>query len=355
MPVSRRRPARSSSSKSRPGRVTPKRGSKGLSVKTYAGLNKKRMESKGGGGDKCIIKQGDTVAVQPLQKPSEMLEFDQHGWKDGGKWYFVPCTGDDDCEPCQSEDNNISRKSYVFACNVYNLKDRKVQVLAGPKTLATQMFYRYQRKPAMFLKRVYDITKFPTTPVTYNFEIAEEQPVKTTGLKLIDLDGYVQGELDRYYGSDDKPSRKSGGKSSLDDDDEDDLDEDDFDEDDEDGTDYAALGEEADDGDKSAIRQLKALAEEFDLDPDDFDTWAELADELAESDDDASDEDDEDEDDEEDDDEDEDDEDGPSEDEMMDKDEWGWSELQEYAREVGVRKTTKKRSELVAWIIKKRG
>ena len=345
MPVRRRRPP-TSSSKTRPGRTTPKSvGKKGLSAKTYSGLNKKRMESKGGGGNRVIIKQGDTVAVQPLQKPSEMLEFDQHSWKDGGKWYFVPCTGDEECEPCQSEDNNVSRKSYVFACNVYNLKDRKVQVLAGPKTLATQMFYRYQRKPAMFLKRVYDITKFPTTPVTYNFELAEEQPVRTAGLKLIDLDEYVQGELERYYGDEDaKPSRKSGGKSSLDDDDdEDDFDDEDIDDDDEDLTE---VGEAADDGDRKAIRQLKEMADEQDLDPDDFDTWVELAEALVADDD----EDDEDDDESEDDDDEE-----PTEDEMMDKDEWPWSDLLAYAKEVGVRKTTKKRSELVAWIIRKRG
>lgn len=336
----RRRSRPAASSKRKPGRGSPpNRGGrttkKGLSVKTYSGLNKKRMESKGGGGNRVILKKGDTVAVQPLQKPSEMLEFDQHVWKEGGKWYFVPCTGDDQCEPCQSEDSNVSRKSYVFACNVYNLKDRKVQVLAGPKTLATQLFYRYQRKPALFLKRVYDITQFPTNPVTYNFELAEEQPVRTSGLKLIDLDEYVQGELDRYYGDDEKPSGKSGGKSSLDDDDdEDELDEEDFEEDDDEDEDLLAYGEEADEGDRKAIKYLTRLATDADLDPDDYPTWVELAEALSEE---------------------EDEDEGPSEDEMMDRDAWPWSELVEYAEELGVSKKTKKRSELVRYIIRKRG
>jgi len=44
----------------------------------------------------------------------------------------------------------------------------------------------------------------------------------------------------------------------------------------------------------------------------------------------------------------------PEEDEMLDKDAYSWSDLKEYAREVGVRSDTKSRSELVKLILHKR-
>jgi energy-coupling factor transporter ATP-binding protein EcfA2 len=55
--------------------------------------------------------------------------------------------------------------------------------------------------------------------------------------------------------------------------------------DDEDGVDFAALGEAADDEDEDAIAELTELAGEADLDPDDYATWAELAEALSEGDD----------------------------------------------------------------------
>lgn len=49
----------------------------------------------------------------------------------------------------------------------------------------------------------------------------------------------------------------------------------------EDETDWAALGEAADEGDDDAVAQLTAAAEEAGIDPDEIDTWAEVAEQLA--------------------------------------------------------------------------
>lgn len=336
MPTRSRTGARRAATPSRPARGSAGRRG-GLSVKTYSGLNEKRMQQKSG-GNRVVIEKGSTIPVQFLQKVSEFVEFDQHSWQEGGQWWYVPCTGDETCEPCQSEDEKKRKKGYKFLANVFNLKERKVQILEGPKTLATQIFYKYQRKPVAFLKRVYDITKFPTNPISYNFELAEEQAVKTAGLKLLDLNDYLDSQLDRYYGEGGEAPAK-GGANSLDDTEYDEDEEYDGDDDD----DLLAYGEEADEGDRDAIRHLTKLAKQNDLDPDDYPTWVELAEALSE--------------DEGDEDEDEEEEDGdePSEEEMMDKDEWSWSDLKAYAEELGVRKQTKIRSELVRAIIRKRG
>lgn len=268
---------------------------KGLSVKTYAGLNEKRMKSGGGGGMRVIIKQGDTVPVQFLQTPKQFVEFDQHQWREDGVWNYVPCAGDD-CPICEHEDQTRAKRHYKFIANVYDLKEKRVAILEGPKTLATQIFYRYQRKPALFLKRVFDVTKFPTQPVTYGFQMAEENPVRTSGLKLIDLDGYVQGELDRYFGDNDSMAKSSKkGRSALDDEDFEDEDE---------------IEDEDDE-----------FEDEDDLDDDEEDGEEEE----------------------------------PEEDEMLDKDAWPWPDLKAYAKEVGVKTDTRDRAKLVRLIIRKRG
>jgi hypothetical protein len=233
-----------------------KKATRGLSAKTFKGLSEKRMAAKGGGGGKrLMIKQGDTIPVQFLHNPDDFIEFNIHTFQDEG-WNFVPCAGDD-CPLCEDEDEKRSRTSYRFACNVYNLKEKKVQIMEGPKDLATRIFHRYQRKPTAFLKRVFDITKFPTTPVTYQMELAEEQPVTTRGLALHDLEDYLTEELHRYYGE------EMPGPSALEDDDDEDLD-DELDDEDEEEEDDDDLDDEDDDDDLD-------LDDEDDEDDDDLD------------------------------------------------------------------------------------
>ena len=207
---------------------------KGLSVKTFAGLNEKRMKAKGGGAsNRIVIKDNDTVTVQFLTNPDKFREYEQHSFQEDGNWQYVPCAGGE-CPLCQEESTQKSKKGYQFIALAYEFKERKVKILKGPKTMATQIFYRYKRKPGVFLKRAYDITRFPTTPTSYNFELSEESPVNIKALKTdLDLDEYLDSELKRYYGEDFDPL----ADSSLEDDDDDsfflddDEDEDDLDDD----------------------------------------------------------------------------------------------------------------------------
>lgn len=197
---------------------------KGITAKSFSGLNKKRMQktSSANFGKRIMLQKGDTLPVQFLQLPEDMKEFDVHTFREDGKWYFIPCLGDS-CPLCEDEDAERRKVSYRFVCNVYNLKDRKVQLLEGPKDLASRISYRYERKPGLFLKRTFDITKFNTSPVTYDVAVGEDDIVKVTDLKLEDLQAYIDEEAKRFYGEE-MPS----GKSSLDaKDDDDDIDEND--------------------------------------------------------------------------------------------------------------------------------
>lgn len=191
--------------------------SKGLSPKTFRGLNKKRMEKKGGNFNRVVIKQGDSVVVQFLEPIEEFVEYENHSFRDGARWQYVPCAGDD-CPLCADDDPDVSKTGYRFCCNVYNFKEKKVQILEGPKDLAGRIAHRYERRAKSWLKRTWEISKFPTTPVSYDVESADDRPVRPDGLERHDLMKYITDEMLRYFGDDIPSPSKGGGPSSLDDD-----------------------------------------------------------------------------------------------------------------------------------------
>jgi hypothetical protein len=232
----------------------------GLSPKTSKGLTKKRIERKAAGSGKRVVfgNEDPTVTVQFLQSPDDFTEFEIHSFQEDGRWWFVPCAGDG-CPLDDAEGEQQRRTSYRFAANVWNSKLNKVQVLEGPKTLAQQIFYRYQRKPSVFLKRVYDVTKFQTQPVSYNFELAEEDPISVRGKRPFDLDEYLVEEMKGYYGDD----LELAAATLSDDDMDDDVDDDDDDMEDEDTDD------ELDDDEDDELEDEDDTDDEDDLDDDD--------------------------------------------------------------------------------------
>lgn len=249
-------------SSSKKGKSNGKRG-KGLSAKSFKGLSKKRMKQKGSVGVSLWLKAGAIVPVQFLTDPEDMLEYDQHIWQVGKTWNFVPCSGDG-CPLCEDDDDDISGTSYGFACNVYNLKDKKVQVLTGSKTLAQLIWYRYERKPARFTKRVFELTRFEGSPAQFDVSPGDEAPVQIAKFKkqLHNLDDYLDSEIQRYFG-DEAPTA-----TALDDDDEDeDTDDDDFDED-EDDNDEDEDSDDEDDDDEDDEDEEDDEDDEFDEDDD---------------------------------------------------------------------------------------
>lgn len=178
----------------------------GLSPQTFGGLSKKRMKktSNPNSGKRVIMKKGDTVIVQFLTDPDDsdgFIEFEQHSFREDGRWQFIPCAGED-CPLCADDDDDRSYAGYRFAALVFNHKERKVQVLEGPKDLAQRIFYKYEKKPERFRKRVYEVTKFPTQPVSYQVDSADEKALNPRSMERIDLEDYLLGEMKRYYGDD---------------------------------------------------------------------------------------------------------------------------------------------------------
>lgn len=211
-----------------------KKGSgSGFSPRIYQGLNDKRM-AKGSGGDRLVIQQGETKTVQFPTSIKDFREFDIHQFQEKGKWNYIPCAGDD-CPLCDDDDDDVRKTHYRFCCNVYSRKDKKVLILEGPKDLSGRIAMRAKsankgklKKIGKFNRKLYDVSKLKTTPVSYDVESADGKALSLDDLaelKLHDLDKYIVGEMERYFG-DGMPTSKSG-KSALDDDDDDDDDADD--------------------------------------------------------------------------------------------------------------------------------
>lgn len=284
--------------KSKAGRKPTIKSKKGFSVKTFKGMTKKSVEQQSGGFSRRVpLRKNETVPIQFLEGPEDCTEFEVHAWQEDGSWAFVPCAGSEACPLCHSDSDKIRRTSYRFLLNAFNLEAKEVQILEGPRTLANAIFYRFQRKPGAFLKRTFEVTRFGTSPVTYNFELGEDPVVKTEKLKLIDHDDYLIEEMKRYYG-DELPEP---GATSLDDDEDDDDIADDDDDDDEDLDD----DEEEDDEEEEDDDDSDEDEDDDDSDDDDED----------EEDDEEDDDEDEEEDEEEDEDEDDDDDDEEEDDE----------------------------------------
>lgn len=219
------------------GRDNKKKGSSGgLSPKAAKGLNKKKISRRRGGNFKrLVIEKGDYKAVQFLNDPTEMFEYEQHVWREKGQWYFVPCLDDffdtkGLCPLCEDDEKEVARTSYQFAANVWSFKDKAVKILTGGQDLAGRIMFRWEKKKSLFLKRTWDIRKNDTKPVTMDIDVGDKSALKSTSkLELFDLAQYVLEEAERYYG-DDMPTmkgkkKKTPKRTALDDYDEDDDDE----------------------------------------------------------------------------------------------------------------------------------
>lgn len=293
--------------------MAAKKVKKGLSVKLFKGLDKKRIAAGGGGGGRRVqFKDGEIVLVQFLGTPDSdsFVEYRTHSFREGGQWQYVPCVGKKACPLCQEESQEMSKTSYRFATNAYNLKEKKVQILEGGTELATKIFYRFERKPKSFLKRTFEITRLDGQRTTYDVAVGEDPAVDTTKLskELVDIEDYLNQQLQRYYGDDvpdvssmededddddededekpkskakSKPAKKKAKDEDEDDEDEDDDDADDDDDDDDDDEESDEISEES--LAEMDEDELTELAEKFDIDTDDYDDWDDLREAILEA------------------------------------------------------------------------
>lgn len=227
------------------GKKKPK-ASRGMAP-TKRGMRKKELEQGGQFGDTLFIKRGDTAPVQFFHEPDDFLVFQQHAWEEDRKWFFVPCTGDE-CPLDDDEDEARARRGYQWAAQILDVKEKKSKVLSGGKDLGNRVFYRYERKPSTFVRRVFEITKFATKPITYDVAPGEDKPLDLSKFTPIDLDEWLDKQVKAYYGEEVPKASDLEDEDEDDDEDEAGWDEDD----DDDDEDEASTDDDEDDEDEEA-------------------------------------------------------------------------------------------------------
>jgi hypothetical protein len=233
-----------------------------LSPKVGTGLSKAFLTSNSPTTNRIVFdKEDPTVSVQFFVTPNRFKEYKNHNFSEDGQWQYVPCAGEG-CPCCEHEDDEIRKKGDRFITNVYDVRNKQVRFLDGPKTMGTMIHYRWLKRGAKakanFLKTVFDITKYPTSPVTYGIDRSDEDPVLLTKKKQGDEIEELRRKMIAYYGD-----RMEVGPDTLSDDDE--LEDEDLEEDeDEDEEEEIYTATELQ---KMKIAELKAICKELKIKP----------------------------------------------------------------------------------------
>lgn len=179
-----------------------------------------------------------------------------------------------------------ARPSRRYVANVLWQSDGpnkgKVVAMKLTKKTATNLLNKAEKYGTM-MDRDYELARYGEGTDT-EYDVTPEAPskVNTAKLELIDLVGKIVEEYERATGiaadtdsdDDEKPAAK--GKRTV-------KKQTRGDEEEADGPDFNALGEAGDEGNRKAIATLTEMAEAADLDPDDYETWTDLAEALAEA------------------------------------------------------------------------
>lgn len=237
---------------------------------------KKNVKKGGDGGQFLRTIPEDGITVRFMEEPEEWVSYMRYYDEDNGG--YIPM------EDGEKAPKGI-RVQQRYALNALDVEAGKVVVLDMPKSLAKRLV-KYLDKYDTLLDRDYELSRSGEgfdTEYELMPEPAEKRNLTKLKGEIKDVEEFLLNLRDvNLNGSDEeddedeapkkgRPAKKSAAKAQAE-------------EDDEDGEeiDLEAFGGAADEGEEDAIEALEALAEEHDLDPEDYPTWAELAEALAE-------------------------------------------------------------------------
>lgn len=249
-----------------------------------------------------------------------------------------------------------ARQQYRFVANAVKVDDDRVIAFDMPKSMGSAM-HKYYDKYGTLLDRDYDFSKSGSGLQTeYAVAPDAKEPKKLTKYDKLDLEDVLSTQRTMALGEDtdtadeDKPKAKASTKTTTKPKPAPEPVDEDEDEDDDEGVtedELVALGKAADKGDEDATETLTEYAGQAELDPDEYETWAELATAIIEALSEGEDEEDADEEEEEeesDDDDSEEEEAEEEDDEVLDEDQlraMALPELKEIAKEYGIKVPTK--------------
>jgi hypothetical protein len=160
------------------------------------------------------FKDGDTT-VRFLEETDDWIQFREHYTRDRKSF---PCTGDKwSCPGCTSDDEEVSRSSRKYACNVYVVKGGYVAPYRIPITLAKKMFTRSERNDGTVLNRDYTVMKTGKGMDT-DYDVEQDDKytmdVKTLLKDGQDIEEILQASFNEIWGSVDDPKPRANAEES---------------------------------------------------------------------------------------------------------------------------------------------
>lgn len=255
---------------------------------------KKSLEKGKGTFIQYIPKNGG-ITGRFLEEPEEWVSFQEVFDQVKRKSYPVP---DEGMPGYPNPDDRVSTR---YLANFVRAEDDRVIPIQLPKDLANQLVVRYE-KYGTVTDRDYELFRSGEgLDTVYGCTPESPTPMKLDKYKPLDLEKVLEDAYESVWGvspssddDDDEPITKSkmGGRHAarrrpveLVEEPEEDEDDDEAESTDDEETpvDFTALGVAADnDDDADAIEELSAWCEDADIDPEEYETWAEVAEALME-------------------------------------------------------------------------
>ena len=172
-----------------------------------------------GGGQKGVktIPTEDSLTVRFLDEPEDWHGYYEHWLKSGP----VPCTTDE-CEGCESDNEEERRKQFRYLANAYVVDDQKVWALKMPKSLVESLMNFHTKYKGTLLDRDYELSRTGSGKNDTKYMAApdDKHPMKLSRFdsKKFDLDELlsqmVNGDDDDDDDEDETPRRKKSKSSS---------------------------------------------------------------------------------------------------------------------------------------------
>lgn len=180
-----------------------------IRVAINRGMTKSKIQTRAS-GIFFWLRKGEVKPIQFLETPEQFVEYYVHQFQDEeDRWRYIPCLVKR-CPLCR-EEGEAGKRRYRFATNVWNVLERKVQILEGGTQLGALILQRYERRPSSFLDRIFDLGKLGRTPVMYDLVPTEDRGLdesKRRQLKLHDVESYIQDQAIQYYGQGDEDEER---------------------------------------------------------------------------------------------------------------------------------------------------
>lgn len=173
-----------------------------------AGKNIREDIKKSSGAGKYLrnIRDGKDCEVRFLQDPEDWFKYREHY---GAATKFFPCTQDEACPGCTSDDEKLRKSSRRYVSNVIIVREKdakdegQVVLLKIPLALANRLTAKADRNGGTLLDRNYTLIRTGNGLDTdYDAEAEDKSPVNTAAFELLDPEPYLVDMFDSAWGTD---------------------------------------------------------------------------------------------------------------------------------------------------------